>query len=236
MDQQQPRLMFAAIVGRSGNRKNLMYPTAYFSNIELESALDVASATKFATIVTIDSGEILPVHVPITLLSQDLWPVADKPVFVGHIIANNPLFHLLQETDVRGTVIFQPAEGYVSPGIYDEKQRSGKVVPTWNYVAAHFRGSLQLEQGNEALKRVLETQIADYEGAVGGSWTLDDAPADYIENMMSAIVGFSFAADDWKSIRKLSQNKSGERQNVVQWLEDNAQPASSISYWMRKAT
>ena len=91
-------------------------------------------------------------------------------------------------------------------------------------MAAHFQGSLHLEQGDEALKRVLETQIADYEGSLEGSWTLDDTPADYIENMMSVIAGFSFAADDWKSIRKLSQNKSGERQNVVQWLEDNPQP------------
>jgi len=83
-----------------------MYPPAYFSDIELESALDVACATKFATIVTIDSGEILPIHVPITLLAKDLWPTADKPVLVGHIITSNPLFHLLQETDIRGTVIF----------------------------------------------------------------------------------------------------------------------------------
>lgn len=213
-----------------------MYPPGYFSDTELESALDVAGATKFATVVTIDGGSILPVHVPVTLLAEDSWHNADSPEFVGHIIISNPLYDLLKRGNAPGTIIFQPAAGYVSPGIYDEKQRSGKVVPTWNYVAAHFEGLLRLEQGDGALRRILQSQIADYEGAVGGTWTLDDAPADYIEKMMSAIAGISIAATSWKTIRKLSQNKPDERQNVTRWLDGNASPASSITCWMRKVS
>ena len=211
-----------------------MYPPAYFANTDLDAALDVAGAAKFATIVTIDGGSILPIHVPLTLRQRDAWRDADSPEFVGHIIKSNPLLELLQRSDVAGTIIFQPAEGYVSPGIYDEKSRSGRVVPTWNYVAAHFQGSLHLEQEDGALRWILETQIADYEGAVGGSWTLDDAPADYIDKMATAIAGFSVTATGWKTIRKLSQNKPDERENVAQWLDNNALPASSIGYWMGK--
>ncbi|MDA1326245.1 MAG: FMN-binding negative transcriptional regulator [Proteobacteria bacterium] len=211
-----------------------MYPPAYFSDSELDAALEVARATRFATIVTIDGGSILPVHVPVSLRSRDSWRDARRPEFVGHVVTSNPLFDLLQNSDVPATVIFQPAEGYVSPGIYDEKQRSGRVVPTWNYVAAHFQGALHLEQGEGDLRRILETQIADYEGAAGGTWCLDDAPTDYIDKMAAAIAGFSFTATGWKTIRKLSQNKPDERQNVTRWLDDHALPASSISYWMRK--
>jgi transcriptional regulator len=213
-----------------------MYPPAYFSDSELDAALGIAGEAKFATFVVIDGGSILPIHVPVSLLPRDAWHGSQCPEFVGHIITSNPLFDILKKSDWPATVIFQPAEGYVSPGIYDEKRRSGKVVPTWNYVAAHFQGSLHLEQGDGALKNILKTQIADYEGAVSGSWTIDDAPADYIDKMALAIAGFSFTATGWKTIRKLSQNKPDERQNVTQWLDDNALPASSISYCMRKAT
>lgn len=211
-----------------------MYPPTYFSDTGLDAALDVAAATKFATIVTIDGGSILPVHVPVSLRPRDAWRDADRPEFVGHIIISNPLFDILKKADVPATIIFQPAEGYVSPGVYDEKQRSGKVVPTWNYVAAHFEGSLHLEQAEGALQNILKTQIADYEGAVGGTWTIDDAPADYIDKMATAIAGFSVAVTGWKTIRKLSQNKPDERHNIAQWLDDNSLPASSIGYWMRK--
>lgn len=212
-----------------------MYPPPYFSDSDLDTALDVAGATKFATIVTIDGGSILPVHVPVTLVPRDGWRDTGVPEFVGHVIASNPLFALLKSGDAPGTAIFQPAAGYVSPGIYDEKQRSGRVVPTWNYVAAHFEGRLHLELNDGALRRILKTQIADYEGAVGGSWTLDDAPADYIDRMAAAIAGFSLAATGWQTIRKLSQNKPDERENVTRWLDENALPASSIGYWMRRA-
>jgi len=55
-----------------------MYPPKYFSDTELDAALDVASATKFATIVTIDGGSILPVHVPVSLRPKDAWRDADS--------------------------------------------------------------------------------------------------------------------------------------------------------------
>ena len=171
-----------------------MYPPARYFHSGLDVALDVADATKFATIVTIDGGSILPVHVPLSRRPDDVWRDADRPEFVGHIMTKNPLFDLLKKGDVPATIIFQPAAGYVSPGIYDEKQRSGKVVPTWNYVAAHFEGLLHLEAGEGALRRILRSQIADYEGAVGGTWTIDDAPTDYIDKMTSAIAGFSVSS------------------------------------------
>ena len=211
-----------------------MYPPAYFSDTGLAAALEVARETRFAPIVTIDDGVVLPVHLPITLLPGDGWQQDDRPEFVGHVITANPLYALLEEGEVAGTIIFQPADGYVSPGIYDEKRRSGRVVPTWNYVAAHFEAVLRPARGDGALERILRAQIADYEGAVGGTWRLDDAPADYIERMASAIAGFTAVATGWKTICKLSQNRPDERPNVIRWLDDNASPASSIGYWMRK--
>jgi len=107
-----------------------MYSPTYFSDTELDTALDVVSATKFATIVTIDGGSILPVHVPVSLRPKDAWRDADRPEIVGHIITSNPLFDLLKKADVPATIIFQPAEGYVSPEIYDGIfQFAGRLLP-----------------------------------------------------------------------------------------------------------
>jgi len=51
-----------------------MYPPTYFSDTELDAAKDVASATNFATIVTIDGGSILPVP----LRPKDAWRDANS--------------------------------------------------------------------------------------------------------------------------------------------------------------
>ena len=211
-----------------------MYPSLIFSEKSLDVALEVGSLTKFSTIVTLAGDTILPIHVPLTLLPREDWEDRDKPEFVGHAMRNNPLYELLREGNQPATVIFQPADGYISPGVYAEKKISGKVVPTWNYVATHLHGMLRLEVGEGALKRILETQIADYEGAVGGDWTFDDAPRHYTDRMIKAIAGFSFTASDWLTNRKLSQNKEAERQTVTEWLDATAPPAASIAYWMRK--
>ncbi len=99
-----------------------MYPSPNFSEKSLDVALDVASLTKFSTIVTLAGDAILPIHVPLTLLPREGWEDSDKPEFVGHVIRNNPLYELLRESDQPATVIFQPAAGYVSPRIYAEKK------------------------------------------------------------------------------------------------------------------
>ena len=206
-----------------------MYPPQRFSHTDLNEAVAMGGLVRFATIVTLKGTDILTVHVPLTRVEG-----GHQPEFVGHVARGNPLYAAMADGALPARLIFQPADGYVSPRTYGEKARSGKVVPTWNYVAVHLDGVLRPEDGEGALRRILDLQTTDYEGDGADAWALDDAPSDYIETMAVAIAGFSFQPSAGRVIKKLSQNKPGDRQGITAWLENSRAPHSSIEYWMKR--
>ncbi|MFC3229325.1 FMN-binding negative transcriptional regulator [Marinibaculum pumilum] len=210
----------------------MSYPPAKFAGADREAALQIAAATRFATLAAVHDGDLLTVHLPLTLVAQGGDGTA---VLVGHLLRNNPLFLAMQAGPVAARAMFVPANGYVSPSVYAEKPVSGKVVPTWNYVAAHLDGTADLVAETD-LRRILEIQAADYEGATGGDWAVADAPADFVDGLARAIAGFRFAATGYLAIRKLSQNRGEvDRAAVTDWLGRTRPDSGDISWWMAEA-
>ena len=203
------------------------YPPERITEKSLSAAIDVAQVCKFATIIHGDGGDLTTVHAPLT--------VVDGPAgvtFVGHIVRSNPLYEILKAGSATVRLIFLPTEGYVSPRVYAEKAKSGKVVPTWNYVAAHIDGTLTAVEDSAALLEILNLQTHDYESASGGDWQVSDAPDEYIDAMGKAIVAITFTPKDGMAIEKLSQNKPGDLAPIKDWLATSAAPARSMAYWM----
>ncbi|HEY9164281.1 MAG TPA: FMN-binding negative transcriptional regulator [Magnetovibrio sp.] len=205
------------------------YPPQSISERSLDSALEIAKLCKFATIIHTEGNALTTVHAPLTVQEG-----GDGRTIVGHLAHNNPLHEVLLAGPVLVRLIFLPTEGYVSPACYAEKARSGKVVPTWNYVAAHIDGELTLASEPGALLRTLALQTADYEGATGGEWEVDDAPSEYIDALARAIVAIRFVPKNGLAIEKLSQNKPDDLVAITDWLETSAFPARSMAYWMKR--
>jgi len=205
------------------------YPPQQFAAPDLDAAVSIARICKFATIIHADGAALTTVHVPLTATDGP-----SGPRFLGHIARNNPLFDILQAGDASVRLIFLPAEGYVSPQVYAEKANSGKVVPTWNYVAAHLDGELTLVEGGTALLQTLDTQTTDYEAAHGDDWRVGDAPDDYIAAMSKAIVAITFTPQDGVAIEKISQNKPGDLAAIADWLTEHEPEARSLAYWMAR--
>ena len=212
-----------------------MYPPAIFSNTELDQALEIARRTKFSTLIAFGGDEIIVAHIPVTLVERASENPQQDVKFLGHIMKSNPFFNLLAARDIDAKMMFLPANGYISPGVYAEKKANGKVVPTWNYVAAHFDGSMHLEDGPSSLRTILDTQTSDFEEMVSSTWQVDDAPSDYIATLSKVIAGFSFKVSSWRFIRKLSQNRPDERDSIARWIKETQTPYSSLSTWMEEA-
>lgn len=209
----------------------MTYPPSKFARDDQAEAVRIAVATRFATLVAVRADALLTVHLPLTLVEQS----ADEARFVGHLLRSNPLFAAMQGGRVGLRAMFLPAQGYVSPSVYAEKALSGRVVPTWNYVAAHLDGEAWLSE-DAALRETLELQAADYEAASGGTWRVADAPEDFIDGLARAIAGFSFVARQFRAIRKLSQNRPpADRAAVAGWLADSRPKASEIAWWMQRS-
>ena len=202
------------------------YPPELFSDDDPERALDVAEKVKFACIQPEDGTMCEAVFAPFVIVQR-----AGKALLEGHLVRTNPMYELLMQGSLQCRLVFQAADGYVSPSIYGEKQKSGKVVPTWNYVAAQFFGTLNIVPDQELLA-LLENQVEQFELSQGSDWRLSDAPLDYIGQLSQAVFGICFEPARARTHHKLSQNRPSDKTAVIAWTQTLNTPYKSLVYWM----
>jgi transcriptional regulator len=175
-----------------------------------ELALDVVARAGLATVVVSTGSGFEATPIPWMLRRSP-----DSTLLVGHISKANPLARTLSGS-VDAIVIVDGPDGYVSPSWYPSKAESGEVVPTWNYVSVHLHGRLSLVDDAGWLREMVESLTVRYESERDQPWSVDDAPADYIDRMLRGIVGVEFVVERVEGKAKLSQNRSeADRAGVI---------------------
>ncbi len=115
--------------------------------------------------------------------------------------------------------VFRGAEHYISPSWYASKAEHGKVVPTWNYAAVHVTGSIRFIEDAAWLLALVGSLTDEHEQDRANRWRVTDAPADYRDGRLRAIVGFEIAVTGITGKFKSSQNRSGaDRAGVIRAL------------------
>jgi transcriptional regulator len=144
-----------------------------------------------------------------------------------HVARANALWrHLSADAEV--LAIFQGAESYISPAWYPAKEEHGKVVPTWNYVTVHAYGGPTVIHDRAWLRTLVESLTNRHEAGRADPWRVSDAPVEYIEKMLNAIVGIEIPITRLSGKWKISQNRSvADRQGVIDGLAQN--PAASYA-------
>lgn len=105
-------------------------------------------------------------------------------------------------------VVFRGADGYVSPNGYPSKQETHRAVPTWNYEVVHAHGQLLVHDDVKFVRSVVARLTHVHEAGEPLPWKMGDAPADYLAEMLGAIVGIEVRITRLEGKRKLSQNRS----------------------------
>jgi len=177
------------------------------------------------TLVAITSEGITANHIPMQLL-----PAADGPgVLRGHIARANPLWRLLQN-DSPVLAVFVGPDHYVSPSWYPSKREHGKAVPTWNYATVHVRGHIRFIDDAGWLHNLVQSLTDEHEQAIVNRWRISDAPADFIDGMVRAIVGFEIRASAMEGKFKASQNRSAaDRAGVAEALRAAGLPPADVA-------
>ncbi|WP_342114996.1 FMN-binding negative transcriptional regulator [Pseudoduganella sp. OTU4001] len=147
--------------------------------------------------------------------SADLVPFALYPaegeaglgVLRAHVARANPAWRALAAGG-DCMVVFQGPDAYVSPNWYPSKAENHKQVPTWNYAMVQVRGTARVVEDAAWLKRQLNDLTAVHEGGMPEPWTLSDAPADFIDGLLKAIVGIEIPIAEISGKWKVSQNRS----------------------------
>ena len=145
---------------------------------------------------------------------------------IGHIARANPQW---RTTDVahEALAIFSGPDSYISPSYYETKRLTGKVVPTWNYVTVHARGRITFFHETEALLGLVRRLTDLHEGERAAPWAVSDAPADFIQSQLRAIVGVRLEITALTGKWKMSQNRSpADRAGVVAGLRNDGGPAA----------
>ena len=166
------------------------------------------AAHPFGALVTpAENGELEATHLP-WLVHRDRGM---RGTLEGHIARANPHHELVASTGseraAQALVIFTGPDAYISPSWYPSKVEHGKVVPTWNYVAAHVYGRVRFTSDRDFLAQHLEDLVNRHEGQRPAPWSISDAPRDYIERQMKAIVGVELSISRIEAKWKMSQNR-----------------------------
>jgi transcriptional regulator len=135
-----------------------------------------------------------------------------------HLARANPHWRELAEGG-EALMIFQGAEGYVSPNWYPSKAEGGKVVPTWNFAVVHAYGRPEVVNEADWLRRHVTELTAQQEKDEPQPWAVSDAPESFVGAMLRGIVGFRFLITRLEGKWKMSQNRTQQdREGVVKGL------------------
>jgi transcriptional regulator len=190
-----------------------MYLPAHFAETRPEVLHELIRRQPLATLVTLDAGAPVADEIPFLL-------DAERNVLRGHVARANPLWKT-HPNGAPALAVFRGPQAYVSPGWYPSKAEHGRHVPTWNYVVVQARGPLSLIEDPAALRRFLDELTTTHESGLPKPWSIADAPADYIEQMLKAIVGIEIAVESLTGKWKTSQNRTADdRLGVVQGMRE----------------
>ena len=108
------------------------------------------------------------------------------------------------------------------------KRETGKGVPTWNYAVVHAWGPVTVFDEPDWLREFVSTLTRVHEGKRQDPWAVTDAPADFLEKMVAAVVGIEISITELVGKWKVSQNRSiSDRVGVADALEREATPSGA---------
>ncbi len=176
-----------------------MYVPSAFAETDPTTIAAIVRAHPLAQLVVHTAADGLlatPVPMHIRVSEGGEW------MFVGHLAKGNPVL-------VGGPALasFTGVEAYISPSMYPTKAEHGRVVPTWNYETVQVRGELVLQREPAWILELLNDLTSEHESPRSSPWSVADAPSDYVDGLLRAIVGIELRPTNITAKRKLSQNQ-----------------------------
>ncbi|MEE1948973.1 FMN-binding negative transcriptional regulator [Pseudomonas alcaligenes] len=187
-----------------------MYLPSAFRQDDLAELHAQIQASPFALLTSAGAAGVQASHLPLLLAPDE----GEFGTLYGHFARANPHWRDLQG-GAEALAVFSGPDAYISPGWYPAKAEHGKVVPTWNYIAVHARGPVELIEEPERLLQIVSRLSDQHESGRERPWAVGDAPREYLDAMLRAIVGFALPIRRLEGKWKLGQNRSAADQQGV---------------------
>ncbi|MDF3281958.1 FMN-binding negative transcriptional regulator [Gordonia polyisoprenivorans] len=176
-----------------------------------EQIAEILDGPGLAQLVSVGASGLVVTPLPL---------IYDRPNarLLGHMAKANPHWREAT-TQTESVAIFPISDGYISPSLYATKAETGRVVPTWNYETVHVHGRLRFHTEHDWLHRQVSALTELHERSRDQPWAVTDAPAEFIDRQLSAIVGVELSITRWAGKAKMSQNQpERNRRSVVEHL------------------
>jgi transcriptional regulator len=195
-----------------------MYTPAPFKLDEAAAAHALMRSRPFAILITVTPEGPIGTHLPTVLKVDAASPLGRIEC---HLARPNPQWRAPASGEA--LMIFQGPEAYIRPGWYPSKAEHGKVVPTWNYIAIHAYGRLEVVDDPTWLLAHVGELTRQQEAPYAAPWATSDAPESFLAAMARGIVGVRFSITRLEGKAKMSQNRpEPDRAGVVQGLTSRA--------------
>lgn len=193
-----------------------MYTPPAFRDDDAARIRAAIRAARLASFVTATAEGPLITPLPLLLDESE----GEHGVIYGHVARANPQWRV--PVIGEAVAVFMGPDAYVSPSWYATKQETGKVVPTWNYVAVQAQGPVEFFDDPGRLLAVVTRLTNLHEGERQAPWAVDDAPAEFVAGQLRGIVGLRLEITKLTAKRKLSQNRSeADQAGVVAGLGES---------------
>ncbi len=203
-----------------------MYLPKHFEQPDRAALHQLMLEHPLATLVTSSTDGLTADHIP---LEYD----AASNTLRGHVARANPLWRAAAGQAV--LAVFQGPQAYVSPNWYPAKAATHKVVPTWNYAVVHAHGTLLVTESADWLHALVSRLTQHHESAQPKPWAVSDAPDDYVQQMLRAIVGIELPVQRLVGKYKLHQNHTADNHaGVVQGLQQGDRSAQAVAALMAR--
>jgi transcriptional regulator len=186
-----------------------MYLPNHFEEAQDEELLRTITAYPLGALVVNGPDGLDANHVPF-LIDE----ASGGRKLLAHVARANPLWKEAKDGG-EALVIFRADDAYISPNWYPSKHEFHRQVPTWNYRVVHVHGRLYIRDNERFVRGVVARLTRTHEGQAGAPrpWKMTDSSPEYIEQMLSSIVGIEIEITKMVGKWKLSQNKE-ERDRV----------------------
>ena len=169
-------------------------------------------------------NQLVANHIPFVLDAQH----GSNGRLLGHVSRANPVWREL-DGGAPSVVMFMGPHAYITPSWYPGKHQHGKVVPTWNYVTVHVHGVARAIEDPDWILDVINRLTDAQEVRRTEPWKVSDAPSEYIEKMLRAVVGIEIVIERLEGRLKVSQDEDDQdRLGTVEGLRQSSTAPSQV--------
>lgn len=189
-----------------------MHPNPSFRKESEVRNIQFARERAFGTLAVNARESPLLSHIPFLLME-------DNKTIELHLVRSNPIVQSLKQEPQKAVISVLGGDSYISPDWYFVDDQ----VPTWNYIAVHLRGVIELLPQDE-IHNVLERLSASMEKRLlpKKPWVSAKMNQDVYQKMLRQIVPVRMAVTEINGTWKLSQNKPDEvRMNAADGIAQN---------------